>query len=78
MPTIITPIPDIAMAERPTVAARLLADRRKMSIDPAVMAMPRTMNDAFIRPCSGEHTGLEFQVPQAVLPRSLMVSRARL
>jgi hypothetical protein len=42
------------------------------------MVMPSTTNDAFIKLWNGEQTYRPFQVPQAVFPRSLIVSRDRL
>jgi hypothetical protein len=39
------------------------------------MVMPTTTNAAFIKLWNGEQTYRPFQVPQAVFPRSLIVSR---
>ena len=77
-PTIMTPTPDMAIAAKPAFEARPFAKLRETSTDPSVMVMPSTTNDVFIKLWSGEQTYRPFQVPQAVFPRSLIVSRDRL
>jgi Lhr-like helicase len=51
---------------------------REISTEPSIIVMPSTTNEAFIKLWSGEQTYRPFQVPQAVLPRSLIVLRDRL
>ena len=54
-PTMMTPSPEMAIAARPA-ATRLPPNWRRISTEPAIIVTPSTMNDAFITPCSGEHT----------------------
>ena len=35
---------------------KLLPNWRRMSTEPAIIVTPSVMNDAFMTPCSGEHT----------------------